>query len=397
MNLRSLEMATASEQVQNLLRFLTQDAKIPLATAMSKVNELRKAKLGTPEAIGHTSLPTVETVFGNAQLAKQVFNAAKRASKPKKRKASTTAASPNGKRFRDGAQVSPLEQEKELFLPSFNDQNSLASTTIETNRAPLVLAFAVVLLSYTHPQQPLSSRLSLAQAIVSANSRSKAQAIGIEAGKSAEDEGWGQGQPKIKIMGREVPVMRRSGYLAELMEEEFACQKDGTETEVAKRSGPEEEAFWGLDLETLRKTKGAPTGAGHLPIHSAKSARSYLSRSFALVETVKHSKSGKPTKTEPDSQVTVSDSPPKSSPKKIKKKTPAELSAEREQALAHLLASIDLLYQSWAISLSRDELDRRAWQWYLYVRPDVKQGEAGWGQRGQVKLCDILALRKEAK
>lgn len=38
-------MATA--QVQGLLRFLSQDAKIPLATAMSKVMELQKSSLTT--------------------------------------------------------------------------------------------------------------------------------------------------------------------------------------------------------------------------------------------------------------------------------------------------------------------------------------------------------------
>lgn len=37
-------MSTAAE-VQSLLRFLTQDAKVPLQTAMGKVKELQKANL----------------------------------------------------------------------------------------------------------------------------------------------------------------------------------------------------------------------------------------------------------------------------------------------------------------------------------------------------------------
>jgi K+-sensing histidine kinase KdpD len=37
----------AASQVQALLRFLSQDAKVPLATAMGKVSELRKADLTT--------------------------------------------------------------------------------------------------------------------------------------------------------------------------------------------------------------------------------------------------------------------------------------------------------------------------------------------------------------
>jgi hypothetical protein len=35
----------AAVQLQALLRFLSQDAKIPLASAMGKVRELQKAKL----------------------------------------------------------------------------------------------------------------------------------------------------------------------------------------------------------------------------------------------------------------------------------------------------------------------------------------------------------------
>jgi hypothetical protein len=35
----------AAVEVQNLLRFLSQDAKIPLSAALPKVGELRKANL----------------------------------------------------------------------------------------------------------------------------------------------------------------------------------------------------------------------------------------------------------------------------------------------------------------------------------------------------------------
>lgn len=44
-----LDPDMASSQVQNLLRFLSQDAKVPLATAMSKVIELQKSSLITYE------------------------------------------------------------------------------------------------------------------------------------------------------------------------------------------------------------------------------------------------------------------------------------------------------------------------------------------------------------
>ncbi|KAL9615891.1 MAG: hypothetical protein Q9160_009177 [Pyrenula sp. 1 TL-2023] len=378
----------AAEEVQTLLRFLTQDAKVPLAIAMSKVHALRKANFSKPESISKTSLPAIEEIFTDAKVAKQVFNAAKRVSNPKKRPADASE-SISGKRLKatNGEKTdSPVEREKALAFPTLDDpETNLTNIRVETNRAPLVLAFAVILLSYTRPHQPLSSRLSLAQAIVSANSRSKAQSIGLESGPSAEEEGFGQGQPKVKIMGREIPVMRRDGYLASLKETKAAENSNDSEITSAEGRG-EQEALWGLDLEALRKSKSASSPAGnHLPIYTAEAARNYLLKSF------------KPVTEEPespvDSQATITAS---LSPKKPKKKKPAELTHEREQVLASLLTCLDRLFKSWAPTLGIDELDRRAWQWYLHVRPDVRAGEAGWGQRGSVKLGDILALRKDA-
>lgn len=380
----------AAEEVQTLLRFLTQDAKVPLATAMSKVNSLRKANLSNPESISKTSLPTIKEIFADAKLAKQVFNAAKRISNPKKRPASASGST-SGKRLKttDGEMTdTPAGREKALTLPTLDDpETDLTNMRVETNRAPLVLAFAVILLSYTKPHQPLSSRLSLAQAIVSANSRSKAQSIGLESGPSAEEEGFGRGQPKVKIMGREVPVMRRDGYLASLKETEAAENPNDSDV-INPEGGGGEEALWGLDLEALRKSQNAsfPT-RNQLPIYTAEAARNYLLKSF------------KPATEEPespaDSQATITSSPPP--PKKPKKKSPSELTHEREQALAILLTCLDRLFNSWAPTLGTNELDRRAWQWYLRVRPDVRPGEAGWGQRGSVKLEDILALQKEGR
>jgi hypothetical protein len=42
-----LSTIMASAQIQTLLRFLSQDAKVPLATAMGKILELQKANLIT--------------------------------------------------------------------------------------------------------------------------------------------------------------------------------------------------------------------------------------------------------------------------------------------------------------------------------------------------------------
>src|ERR1700684_1421986 len=83
-------MAAAAE-VQALLRFLSQDAKVPLATCLPKVGELRKAQLGSVESIAKSDLKCVSVIFTDTKLAKQVFNAAKRVTNPKKRSASDAA------------------------------------------------------------------------------------------------------------------------------------------------------------------------------------------------------------------------------------------------------------------------------------------------------------------
>ena len=239
-----------------------------------------------------------------------------------------------------------------------------------TNRAPLCLAFAVTLLKYTMPDQPLSSRLSLAQAVVSANSRTKAVNIGLESGKSAEEEGWGQGNPTVKIMGREIRVMKRWDY--DWKSEE---KRDEPKEEIPSVNDQRDEpALWGLDLEALKKAQkiAAPgsTPGANMPIYVPQSARAYLLRSFGKVEDSKENSS---------------------SGKKVQL---SKQGAEKEENLGMLLAALDLLHQSWAPFISIAELDRRSWSWYVKVRPVVESGVAGWGGKGEVKLAAILALRR---
>ncbi|KAL4906084.1 hypothetical protein BDW74DRAFT_177113 [Aspergillus multicolor] len=209
----------AASQVQALLRFLSQDAKVPLATAMSKVNELRKADLTSAEAISKGELKTLQEIFKDDKLAKQVLNAAKRTSKrtSKKRGAPTeSTGNPRLKKSRPSSQgiaATPFATESALALPvSTASEQELSNIVLLTNRAPLVLAFAVCTLKYTMPEQPISSRLSLAQAVVSANSRSKAVSIGLESGISAEQEGWGEGQPTVSVLDRDIKVLKRWDY-----------------------------------------------------------------------------------------------------------------------------------------------------------------------------------------
>ena len=333
-----------------------------------------------------SDLHSLQAIFTEEKLAKQVLNTAKRVTK--KRPSDHISNASPAKRKKGSSTEEPLNPsgiEASLALPESNaNEEEIRSTILHTNRAPLVLVFAVTLLKYTMPSQPLSSRLSLAQAVVSVNSTTKAVSLGIEKGNSAEEDGWGQGQPKIRIMGRDIRVMKRWGYEWKGKSEEDAVKQEGSEslnsqsTLKQEDESGEEPALWGLDLEALRSSNGpvlagaqGANGSG-LPIYTAQSARAYLLKSFA--------------------------SAPSSSSDEVsskKKKSLATLKDEKEKNLAMLLRALDLLYDSWAHVLARDELDRRAWAWYVAVRPDVEHGVAGWGGKGEVKLEQILNLRRK--
>ena len=347
-----------------------------------------------------TSITVTQSIFPDEKQAKAVLAAAKRVSK--KRQAGEGEGSSPIKKAKHSSSLVPGEQdpaslEESLRLPNINDYNindeAISNGKLWTNRAPLVLAFAVVLLKHTMPSQPPSSRLSLAQAVVSVNSRSKAVSLGLsEKGAGAEDEGWGMGQPSVKIMSREIKVMRRHGYdykeadtLApeegQVVKFENVKQEEANTQETLKQENEhsdDEPALWGLDLETLRSSKSSLVAGGQrldgagLPIYSAQNARSYLLKSFASPQDNLGAES------------TLN-----------KKSTAAALQREKEKNLACLLRALDLLFASWAHVLSNDELDRRAWSWYVAVRPDVEHGVAGWGGKGEVSLEKILGLRRK--
>ncbi|KAK8169750.1 hypothetical protein IWX90DRAFT_430731 [Phyllosticta citrichinensis] len=370
------------------LRFLTQEAKVPLSAAMSKVQELQKAGLSSSTDISKSKVEALQNVFQDEKLAKQVLSAAKRVSKKR-----TSSVDPGAsKKVKvEHAPDTPAVVEASLELPEpVTDEEELRNTVLVTNRAPLLLAFAVQLLNYTKPEQPPSSRLSLAQAVVSANSQTKAQSLGLNNGKTAEQEGWGEGQPTAKVMGREIRVMKREGY--EWRSEDDPQGKANTtqdsEAQVAKQEGfadakvepaPQveenpstyEPPLWGVDLEALRKlgsSKKAPSNPSGLPIHNAESARAYLLKSF--------------------------DSLPVREKKNTGKQSAVSKQAEKGHNLGLLLGALDLLLQSWARTLNKEDLDKRAWNWYVNVRPEVSGGVAGWGQKNEVELAALLDLRK---
>ncbi|KAI0129435.1 hypothetical protein BJ170DRAFT_578838 [Xylariales sp. AK1849] len=520
----------ASQQdLQELLRLLTM-GKVPIKDAMMRVRALQAKNLRSIQQIAEAPLSEIESAITDPKAAKSLHNACKaRLKNPNPSSTSKRAGAEllqSAKRsktedtgFLDGpTPVPPAEFEASLALPVDTNEDTIARTTLVTNRAPLVLAFAVALLRYTMPEQPLSSRLSLAQAVVSANSRSKA--------------------PRARVMGREITVLKRSGYewkgeeadvderagvkseaksVASSITEPSQTQR-GEEnealghisrtwsasspvslkqstfivrathiTEAKQRQaslqslfnaipnlntashnawayrvkkpdmfgshtikeesfddgetgcgdfmlkimretnavgtlvvmtrwyggimlGPDRwrimrnclkealaerlrvtgeqaslggEALWGLDLEAMKNksmtaasaSRSHDAGVIGMPIHRPEAARAYLFKSFAArIET--EGEDGE-----------------KTTPKK--KKTAKALEVGKEENLGRLLGAIRLLYDSWVDHLGVAELDRRAWNWYVSVRPEVESGPSGWGAKGSLKLADILALRRK--
>ncbi|KAB5566540.1 hypothetical protein GE09DRAFT_738462 [Coniochaeta sp. 2T2.1] len=550
------------QDLQELLRLLTVSRKVPMIQAMSQIKSLQAVGLKSIKDIADAEQPVVQSAIKDEKQSKALHSACKavlkRGSVGGKRDASlSTSESSSSKRTKMSSdtndllpglnqqeQLSPQELEASLALPVNMDEELISRTTLQTNRAPLVLAFAVELLRYTMPEQPPSSRLSLGQAVVSANSRSKAVSLGIEKGPSAEDEGWGTGQPKVRIMGRDVAVLKRGGYEWKGEEEvgtEDACagieepkpaeppkthpfflpkpepepapsspvwstsqpvslksstfvgrattitspsqrqalisslmtsiphlttathnawayrttdsrtgyvteksEDDGETgagalllrtmrdlgatdtlvvmtrwyggimlgpdrwrlmrnvvtsalTERLRKSGTEVtlggEAVWGLDLEGMKGKANSSGGAGRqtggssvvgMQIHSPQGARAYLLKSFA---------SAAPAQEKAGEDGGGAESPSKA--KKPAKRTVKELDKEKEENLGLLFGALRLLFDSWADHLSPADLDRRAWSWYVAVRPEVDVGPSGWGAKGVLKLEDILKLRRK--
>lgn len=246
--------------------------------------------------------------------------------------------------------------------PITDDEGLLSSTIITTNRAPLLLAFAVVALEYTYRSQPLACRLSLAGGVVAANSISKATSIGIRQrgqGDREHEFGMGSGQPSIKVLGKYVKCLRR--YHEDV--------PGGEDSEIQGGDGDgdkKEPWYWALDVAELSTSATSQK----LPIHTPESALSYLNRSFSLP---------------PISEPTAA------APRKVRGKVETQ---SQIPPLPLLLGALHLLFRSWEGCLSNEELDQRAWGWYCNVRPEVPQGPSGWGAKGDVKLYDILNLRK---
>ncbi|TVY57901.1 Protein IMPACT-B [Lachnellula suecica] len=257
----------SQKDMQDLLRLLTTGRnKLPMMGAMGRVKALQSAGLRSISDIANSNLPALTAAISDEKAAKSLLAACKAHLKSPTDSTATKRSSesslPSSKRAKsayslDAAPQTPQELEASLELPQPSvDEEAISQCTVYTNRAPLVLAFAVQLLRYTMPEQPPSSRLSLAQAVVSVNSRSKAVSIGLEKGKSAEEQGWGIGQPKIKVLGREISVLKRSGY--EWREEVKAEEAESQDT--VKEEDPTPSSTLKAEVGATPESKAATNG-----------------------------------------------------------------------------------------------------------------------------------------
>ncbi|KAK6336803.1 hypothetical protein TWF718_009591 [Orbilia javanica] len=408
-----------STDVQSFLRFLTGPARLPLRDAMAKVKPLMAGGLSSPDEIAKASLNNLKRIFTDEKTAKQVHTAAKRATKSsssKKRSASTqdqedasssrnaTETLPNvspSKRRKTNQTASidtsdPQSWEAGLDLPSpVRDEDLISATTITTNRAPLLLAFTVVSLIYTHPWLPASSRFSLAQGLLDLTASSKAKSIGITRSDDPQNDTVEEGYKKLRVLSKEIPILRRwdtQSISTASFQTETSLQKQGeshkpdkppsgdvkptgidlelsasaagglppphppaygTTTDIAPGSStsalyPDEPIYWSLSPSLLSQPPTASKlNPSALPIHLPHAAHSYLTRSFP------------------------------------------------QDKLPLLLGALHLLYESWVDTLDPADLDRKSWNWYCNVRPTVEDGPEGWGGKGPVKLKDILSLRRK--
>ncbi|TQS33823.1 hypothetical protein Golomagni_05820 [Golovinomyces magnicellulatus] len=210
-------MATPKD-LQDLLRLLTGRNKNTMMEAMRRVKALQSENLNSISAIASTDMATLKVAIGDEKAAKSLLKACKLHIKAKKNvtdKHVIENSSIGFKRKRSQYELSdqpktPTELEASLSLPQpSEDEEAISRCVIYTNRAPFLLAFTVQLLKYTMPEQPLSSRLSLGQAVVNFNANKKAASLGFRESNCSQSLSW---SPKIKIMNREVTVLKRSGY-----------------------------------------------------------------------------------------------------------------------------------------------------------------------------------------
>ncbi|PFH55845.1 hypothetical protein XA68_17522 [Ophiocordyceps unilateralis] len=474
--------------------------------ALGHAKALQTKGLRSIEQLAQAPIDAIEAAIGDARLAKSLQTACKKHETKTAKRAAGEAppSSPPSKKPKlqahkrelDYSAMTADELETSLELPLEEDEDTIRATTVVTNRAPLLLAFAVELLRFTMPEQPPSSRLSLAQAVVSANSRAKAKSLGMDgAGPAGEGARIPEGQPTVRVLGRDVPVLKRGDYTWPLEAVKTTAEAEGAgASSAASQANAAQAKTWSA---SQRLTSKSSTFIAHAAALSSPSQRTGLVRRLMTekpsLETATHnawavrtSYGNSPLVQEasfddgetgcgefmlglmrqadvkntlvvltrwfggvllgPDrwrlmrecvddalscrrrtttlageavwaldesseegsgkSTVGMAVHRPEGARNYLLRSFVAGQEdaankaagddGHRQQCLGRLLGALRLLFQSWAGVLSGRELDRRAWSWYVAVRPEVEAGPSGWGAKGPVRLEKIVDFaRKE--
>ncbi|KAK6343440.1 hypothetical protein TWF730_011029 [Orbilia blumenaviensis] len=407
-----------STDVQSLLQFLTGPAKLPLRDAISKAKPLLADGLSSPDLIAKAPLDKLQQIFANEKAAKQVHSAAKRVTKSvasKKRSASTQDdASSSNNATENTPSISPPKRRKKNQTPSIDasdpqsweagldlpapvrDENLISITTITTNRAPLLLVFTIISLTYTHPWLPASSRFSLAQGLLDLTASSKAKSIGITRKDEHKNDIIEEGYKKIRVLSKEIPILRRwdtPSTSTSSFQTETNLQKQGQSHMLDKPPSDDVKAT-GINPGPSTSAAGDLSSSPDAPMSRARGRSSGSSTSSLY----------------PNRPIYWSLSPSLlSQPPTASKLNPSALPIHLPHAahsylirsfsqdkLPLLLGALHLLYESWVDTLDPADLDRKSWNWYCNVRPVVEDGPEGWGGKGPVNLKNILSLRKKA-
>ena len=252
-----------------LLRFLSTNAKIPLAKSIPLAAVLYKQGLISPQKIAaHEGL---KTYVNDTKHLKALLKACKGDQKVK-------------------VEVPDFHYDEDIKLDS--------SLKIKVNRAPYLLLFTYRLLQATTALDKPSS-LSVAQALTSQSALMKAQSLGI-AGKASA--GATPTSSFVSVMGRRIAVLRT--------EDEHRCSA--------------------IDLS-----------ADALETYDARKAWGYITRSFG-------------------------------------------------SSLSHVILALDSTFKAYLRDHTIDELHNSAWMFYLRTRPDISSGVAGWGEKGDLLVSQIL-------
>jgi hypothetical protein len=247
-------------RVQDLLRFLTISAKIPLRDAMKYAAPMFKDDtLGQISELAKQKPEGLAAIVQDRDHAKAIVNAAKRVSKPSssspKKRRKTTDDRENGS---DNGKEGERREPEFPTLTASSDLEEALKESFTINRAPYMLIFAYCTAKHVYAPLSSASALSLAHCYTTANAISKGRSIGIMRDeKSPQDDLsellGGSTQPIVNLMGRELYIIR----------------------------GQSDESVRAIDIPGLKKKSQSGDKKGNnVPIYTPESAFKYLERSF---------------------------------------------------------------------------------------------------------------------